>query len=90
MRHNECAMKSMKASGLTTSKLLFIDRIYERGEILAYFRSLTNFVYSPSAKHPEIREVRYDLFYTRDPFAGHSMADFAMKLHGVANAKPTP
>jgi hypothetical protein len=72
------------------SKLLVIDRIYERGEILAYFRSLTNFIYPPSAKQPEIREVRYNLFYTLNPFADHSMADFAMKLVEVANPKRTP
>jgi hypothetical protein len=55
--------------GLRTenSEALLIDRIYERGEILAYFRSLTNFVYPPSAKYPTIRQVRYNLFYTHNP-----------------------
>jgi hypothetical protein len=70
------------------SEQLFIDRIYERGEILAYFRSMTNFVYPPSAKQPEIRQVRYNLFYTHNPFAGHSMAEFALKLYRLA--KPAP
>jgi hypothetical protein len=70
------------------SEDLLIDRIYERGEILAYFRSLTNFVYPPSAKQPTIRQVRYNLFYTHNPFAGHSMASFAMKLYEVSKPKP--
>lgn len=70
------------------SEHLFIDRIYERGEILAYFRSMTNFVHPPSAKQPEIRQVRYNLFYTHNPFAGHSMAEFAMKLYGITKSKP--
>jgi hypothetical protein len=76
--------------GLRTenSEALLIDRIYERGEILAYFRSLTNFVYPPSAKQPTIRQVRYNLFYTHNPFAGHSMASFAMKLYEVSKPKP--
>ncbi|HXC43676.1 MAG TPA: hypothetical protein VNY51_09165 [Candidatus Dormibacteraeota bacterium] len=70
------------------SKDLLIDRIYERGEILAYFRSMTNFVYPPSAKQPQIRQVRYNMFYTHNPFAGHSMAAFAMKLYGIVKSKP--
>jgi len=76
--------------GLRTenSENLLIDRIYERGEILAYFRSLTNFVYPPSAKQPTLRQVRYNLFYTHNPFAGHSMASFAMKLYDVSKSKP--
>jgi hypothetical protein len=67
---------------------LFIDRVYERGEILAYFRSMTNFVYPPSAIDPQIRQVRYNLFYTHNPFAGHSMASFAMKLYEITSSKP--
>jgi hypothetical protein len=35
---------------------LKIDRIYERGEILAILRSFTNFVYKPSAINPSIRQ----------------------------------
>lgn len=78
------------AKGLRTknSEHLLIDRIYERGEILAYFRSLTNFVYPPSAQRPTIRQVRYNLFYTHNPFAGHSMASFVMKLYEIARSKP--
>jgi hypothetical protein len=55
---------------------LLIDRIYERGEILAYVRSITNFVHVPSAKNAAIRQIRYNLFYSVNPFKGHS----AMRL----------
>ena len=59
---------------------LLIDRIYERGEILAYFRSIINFFHTPSAKNAEIRQVRYNLFYTVNPFAGHSISELAANL----------
>ena len=63
------------------SKCLIIDRIYERGEILAFFRALVNLVYPPTKKNPAIRQVRYNLFYSLNPFAGHSMADLAFNLN---------
>jgi hypothetical protein len=63
---------------------LKIDRIYERGEILAIARSLTNLVWKPPAAAPEIRGVRYNLFYTCNPVAGHSMKMLAGKLEAAA------
>ena len=66
------------------SKGLLIDRIYERGEFLAYFRSLTNFFYKPTAVNPKIRQIRYNLWKTLNPFAGHSIAEFALKLEGLS------
>jgi len=62
------------------SQNLAIDRIYERGEILAILRSLENFVYPPSASAPAIRQVRYNLFRSHNPIAGHSIAELACKL----------
>jgi hypothetical protein len=62
------------------SQNLAIDRIYERGEILALLRSLENFVYPPSASAPAIRQVRYNLFHSHNPIAGHSIAELACKL----------
>jgi len=59
---------------------LLIDRIYERGEILAYLRSITNFVHTPSAKNAEIRQIRYNLFFTVNPFKGHSISELAAQL----------
>ena len=69
----------------TNAQNLKIDRIYERGEILAYFRSLTNFFAPPSASHPAIRQVRYNLFHTVNPVSGHSIAELACKLHDVCS-----
>jgi hypothetical protein len=62
---------------------LAIDRIYQRGEILAHFRSITYFIAPPSASNPAIRHVRYNLF-SRRPIAGHSISDLACKLDEVS------
>lgn len=61
-------------------KNLSIDRIYERGEILAIVRSFTSFVIPPSASAPTLRGVRYALFYPANPISGHSMSDLACLL----------
>jgi hypothetical protein len=69
------------------SEHLEIDRIYERGEILAFFRALVNLVYPPSKSQPAIRHVRYNLFYTWNPFAGHSMADLALQINKACKCR---
>lgn len=56
---------------------LDIDRIYERGEVLAIVRSLTSFVKPPTAENAAIRGVRYALFYPATPVAGHSITHLA-------------
>jgi hypothetical protein len=63
---------------------LSIDRIYERGEVLAILRSLTSFISPPSAADPCIRAVRYSLFYPANPISGHSIWEFARKLQVAA------
>lgn len=65
---------------------LLIARIYERGEILAYVRSIINFVHRPSAKNPEIRQIRYNLFHTVNPFKGHSISELAALLWDLVYA----
>jgi hypothetical protein len=65
---------------------LFIDRIYERGEILAYARSITNFIYLPSKENPTIRQIRYYLFKTINPVSGHSITELAGKLWDLLRA----
>jgi hypothetical protein len=67
---------------------LKIDRIYERGEILAIARSLTSLFWKPPAFAPEIRGIRYSLFYTCNPVAGHSMKMLAGKLEAAASGSP--
>jgi len=63
---------------------LSIDRIYERGEILAIARSLTSSISPPSEADPRIRGIRYSLFYTVNPISGHSMWEFASTLQVAA------
>ena len=69
-------------------RTLAIDRIYERGEILAIVRSLTSLFVAPSASQPTIRGVRYALFYPADPITGHSMTEFACRMYGAAGIGP--
>jgi Lipase (class 3) len=65
-------------------KGLSIDRIYERGEILAIVRSFTSAMSPPSAEDPTIRAVRYSLFYPSTPLMGHSISELACKLKAAA------
>ncbi|HEY0746872.1 MAG TPA: lipase family protein [Steroidobacteraceae bacterium] len=66
------------------SRGLKIDRIYERGEILAIARSLVSAVWKPSDRDPAIRGVRYNLFRVVNPVAGHSIIRMAVKLAAAA------
>jgi len=61
-------------------KGLLIDRIYERGEILALLRSLTSLFYKPSTKNGAIRGVRYKVFRAWNPIAAHSIVELAAKI----------
>lgn len=59
-----------------------IDRVYERGEILAAVRAFTGLFVAPSEKDPAIRGVRYMLFW-KSPVAAvesHSMPRLACYL----------
>lgn len=68
---------------------LTVERIYERGEILALLRSLQSMVFAPSEAAPAIKGVRYSLMYPTNPIAGHSIKQLACKLDEVA-AVPAP
>jgi hypothetical protein len=68
---------------------LKIDRIYERGEVLAILRSITNAIYKPPSANPEVRQVRYNLFGNdkfglTDFIAGHSIQHLACKIREAA------
>lgn len=65
---------------------LSIDRVYERGEVLALARSLINLVYRTPRQHPAIRGVRYSLFHGSNPIADHSMVRLADKIDLAASA----
>jgi hypothetical protein len=63
---------------------LQIDRIYERGEILALVRSIMSVLWKPSARAPQIRGRRYFLFRAWNPIVGHSMVRMAERLSAAA------
>jgi pimeloyl-ACP methyl ester carboxylesterase len=65
---------------------LCIDRIYERGEVLAILRSLTSLFIKPSASSPSIRGVRYSLFVSVDPIRSHSILELASKIELAARS----
>jgi hypothetical protein len=67
---------------------LKIDRIYQRGEILAMLRSFTSIFYPPSTENPTVRGVRYNLFYSFNPVANHSMINLACQLQAIAGKNP--
>ncbi len=59
---------------------LDIDRIFERGEILAFLRSIVSLFVPPRRRSPTIRQIRYNLFPSWNPITGHSIAEFAFDL----------
>jgi hypothetical protein len=70
-------------------KGLQIDRIYERGEVLAILRSITSTLHEPPAVNPEVRQLRYNLFGNdrfgfTNSIAGHSIQDLAYGLQQVS------
>jgi pimeloyl-ACP methyl ester carboxylesterase len=67
---------------------LSINRIYERGEILAIVRSVASLFHPPSVDRASIRGVRYNLLPTRNPILGHSIPELACKLNDVADGRP--
>jgi pimeloyl-ACP methyl ester carboxylesterase len=60
---------------------LSIDRIYERREILAILRSMTNTIDPPRATAPVIRQLRYNLFPRGNWIKNHSISELACKLN---------
>jgi pimeloyl-ACP methyl ester carboxylesterase len=68
---------------------LKIDRIYERGEILAIVRSITSVLWKPSKTAPQIRGRRYFLFSTWNPITGHSMIRMAVRMSEAAGHPPS-
>jgi hypothetical protein len=62
---------------------LKIERIYERGEVLATARAILAIFLPPSAKNAAIRGVRYALF-KGDPITDHSIPRLASKLQTAA------
>ena len=61
-------------------KTLYIDRAFEHGEVLAYIRLLISYVYPPPALDPSVREIRFNVVETFNPFKNHSMRLLAVAL----------
>jgi hypothetical protein len=73
---------------------LEIDRIFERGEILAILRAMTAVFHAPSTVNPKVTQVRYNLFGDdrfglTNPIASHDIDKLARRLQLVAAGKPT-
>jgi len=67
-------------------KGLLIDRIYERGEILALLRSLTSLFHKPSTTNAAIRGVRYFAFWAWNGILAHSIVELAVKIDAARRA----
>jgi pimeloyl-ACP methyl ester carboxylesterase len=65
------------------SKGIVIDRVYERGEILAYIRTFLRRVVPLSVADPTITEIRFSLS-KGDPIKQHSMVDLAKRMEQAA------
>ena len=76
----------MRSLRTANKKGLLIDRIYERGEILALLRSLTSLFHKPSAKNAAIRGVRYFAFWAWNAIAAHSIVELAAKIDAARRA----
>jgi len=64
----------------TNAARLWIDRVFEHGEILAYIRLLLSYANPPSAAHPSVQEIRYNFVQSANPFSSHSMRLLACAL----------
>lgn len=65
-------------------KGLYIDRIYERHEILAILRSFVNLVHRPSAHDPQVREIRFNFSSNISPVYRHSIVQLRADLERAA------
>jgi pimeloyl-ACP methyl ester carboxylesterase len=63
---------------------IIIDRVYERGEILAYIRTFLRKILPLSLKDPTITEVRFNVTQG-DPIKQHSMVKLARGLARAAS-----
>ena len=68
-----------KAARDANRKGIAIDRVYERGEILAYLRTLVRWMIPLSLKDPTITEIRFNVT-KGDPIMQHSMVKLARRL----------
>jgi hypothetical protein len=68
---------------------LYTERVFEHGEILAYFRLLISYVVPPSESKPAIAELRYN-FTKFGPIGDHSMRCMAERMLKTMGRLETP
>lgn len=59
---------------------LHIDRVFEHGEALAYLRLFISYIDPPPALNPSVREIRFNVVESINPFKNHSMRLLAVSL----------
>lgn len=67
-------------NGKRNAKDLLIDRVFQRGEVLAYLRFFMTQLYPVSASNPQIRTVRFSFGAKGNMVDKHSMDDLAAGL----------
>lgn len=68
---------------------LQIDRVFERGEVLASIRSVLALINPPSVRNPTVRAVRYNFEGVTNPVSAHSMPKLACALFAHRPGGPT-
>jgi hypothetical protein len=71
-------------------KGLLVDRIYERGEVLALLRSITSLFHKPSTINAAIRGVRYNVFWAWNSILAHSIVELAAKIDAARREGQSP
>lgn len=79
----EEAIRVQNAKGLQT------DRVFERGEVLAFLRSVLALVHPPSKIDPAIRTVRYNFLGRVLPIHAHNIKLLAQALYNATHVTRT-
>jgi hypothetical protein len=73
-------IRMQNAKGLKT------DRVFERGEVLAFVRSILALFRPPSKMNPAVRAVRYNFMGRVLPIRAHNMAKLAQALYDTTHS----
>lgn len=72
----------------SNSRLLEVERVYERGEALAFVRMILAWIIGLSSTRPRIRETRFSVCDSHNPFANHSILDLVDGIERLADRIP--
>lgn len=85
---------SDRLAGKENKSGLLIDRVFERGEILAGVRSMLSWLYPPPTQDPAVRTIRYavswNLAKAYNVVGAHNMPILACHLYGFAHPLTRP